>query len=210
MRLGPQPQPEFRCAHPFEASSCHSLHAFSRRCLASRFSAPLSSVMAPISHHPLAGIGMFLLAATARRAIGGRGARRRRTNRRAPVEVHAFVSPHRSRFVLSSWPLSGSSTCRAVPWPEGLSTVRVPPSASTRSVRPISPEPRHTASVSSSEPQFGRSRRRAWGAHTDIQPRRKWHVFARHDPSRRRSTHSSPVHCLTAPEARPISPPLRR
>ncbi len=39
-------------------------------------------------------------------------------------------------------PVSGSSTRRAVPAPAGLCTARVPPSASTRSFNPTSPEPR--------------------------------------------------------------------
>src|SRR6185437_15854212 len=37
---------------------------------------------------------------------------------------------------------AGSRTCRAVPRPGGLSTEIVPPRASTRSLRPMMPEPR--------------------------------------------------------------------
>src|ERR1700753_1023082 len=37
---------------------------------------------------------------------------------------------------------AGSWTCRGVPWPDGLRTKMVPPRASTRSLRPMMPEPR--------------------------------------------------------------------
>jgi hypothetical protein len=49
------------------------------------------------------------------------------------------VTPGRVDVAIGS---AGSWTCRVVPWPGGLSTKMVPLRASTRSLRPMMPEPR--------------------------------------------------------------------
>ena len=67
---------------------------------------------------------------------GGRAARPPAVARTSQGE-RFWVKYHEHR-----QPVSGSSTRRAVPAPAGLCTARVPPSASTRSFNPTSPEPR--------------------------------------------------------------------